>query len=377
MKKLHTLAALLAAAIITPCTADALTITANNSDMTVKLYISTGGKSTIVDVPSSLINSGADIFSKITIPSSVDLSYKYTYLYLKCTVDRTAQLIRGYSYLGEYTDFLQPEAYNATSTHDIHLDKEKLNAEVSIDNAYLDDLRTAHFTINIDNPSVFYHIGRSFASVESLPVSAGSNVIAFMPNFENKIYLFFKEEFYSGCVYSVTKNGERLPRYSGAFRFTVEDGDVIDVVTQFPNEMHEVRFVEAEGCEGIINKVEANTPHEGTFTVDDHSSFSVLAGSTLSPSGNYTDFSDITYTIDGHTLEPDFFRYSRIPVDRNPLEIVVSGTRLGTTAIGTIEAEEDVTPVYYNLQGIRVNNPISGSTVIVVRGNKVTKELVR
>lgn len=36
----------------------------------------------------------------------------------------------------------------------------------------------------------------------------------------------------------------------------------------------------------------------------------------------------------------------------------------------------DATPVYYNLQGVRVDNPSAGM-YIVVRGNKVTKEIVR
>lgn len=38
--------------------------------------------------------------------------------------------------------------------------------------------------------------------------------------------------------------------------------------------------------------------------------------------------------------------------------------------------DEDATPVYYNLQGVRVDNPSAGM-YIVVRGNKVTKEIVR
>lgn len=42
-----------------------------------------------------------------------------------------------------------------------------------------------------------------------------------------------------------------------------------------------------------------------------------------------------------------------------------------------IEADEpDATPVYYNLQGVRVDTPSAG-LYIVVRGNKVTKEIVK
>jgi len=47
-----------------------------------------------------------------------------------------------------------------------------------------------------------------------------------------------------------------------------------------------------------------------------------------------------------------------------------------TSAVAAIEAEENAAPVYYNLQGVRVDNPTNG-LYIVVRGDKVAKELVK
>lgn len=48
-----------------------------------------------------------------------------------------------------------------------------------------------------------------------------------------------------------------------------------------------------------------------------------------------------------------------------------------SSGVGEIEAAgEDVAPVYYNLQGVRVENPANG-LYIVVRGNKVAKEYVK
>lgn len=46
--------------------------------------------------------------------------------------------------------------------------------------------------------------------------------------------------------------------------------------------------------------------------------------------------------------------------------------------VGTIEIDEteDAAPVYYNLQGVQVENPANG-LYIVKRGNKVTKEIIR
>ncbi len=55
------------------------------------------------------------------------------------------------------------------------------------------------------------------------------------------------------------------------------------------------------------------------------------------------------------------------------MELVVTS---GTDAVEGIEVEENVAPVYYNLQGVRVAEPTNG-LYIVVRGDKVAKELVK
>lgn len=51
-------------------------------------------------------------------------------------------------------------------------------------------------------------------------------------------------------------------------------------------------------------------------------------------------------------------------------------TATQTNSVAAIEAVEDVAPVYYNLQGVRVDAPANG-LYIVVRGDKVAKELVK
>lgn len=45
-------------------------------------------------------------------------------------------------------------------------------------------------------------------------------------------------------------------------------------------------------------------------------------------------------------------------------------------AVDGIEMDSDVAPVYYNLQGVRVENPENG-LYIVKRGNKVSKTIIR
>ncbi|MDE6805571.1 MAG: hypothetical protein K2J05_02060, partial [Muribaculaceae bacterium] len=47
-----------------------------------------------------------------------------------------------------------------------------------------------------------------------------------------------------------------------------------------------------------------------------------------------------------------------------------------STAVDAVETAEDAAPVYYTLQGLRVDNPSAG-LYIVVRGNRVSKEIIR
>ena len=48
-----------------------------------------------------------------------------------------------------------------------------------------------------------------------------------------------------------------------------------------------------------------------------------------------------------------------------------------STGLDAIDADNfDLNPVYYNLQGVRVDNPSAG-LYIVRRGNAITKEIVR
>ena len=55
----------------------------------------------------------------------------------------------------------------------------------------------------------------------------------------------------------------------------------------------------------------------------------------------------------------------------NEVNVRIEGT--GIDEITTAEAA----PVYYNLQGMRVENPVAGTIYIVRRGTTVTKELYR
>ena len=62
-----------------------------------------------------------------------------------------------------------------------------------------------------------------------------------------------------------------------------------------------------------------------------------------------------------------------INVDYDAMTVQVSSESVG---VESIEADENVAPVYYNLQGVEVAYPQNG-LYIVKRGNKVTKQLIK
>ncbi|MDE7442942.1 MAG: hypothetical protein K2M65_02140, partial [Muribaculaceae bacterium] len=48
-----------------------------------------------------------------------------------------------------------------------------------------------------------------------------------------------------------------------------------------------------------------------------------------------------------------------------------------TTGIDFITADDQIEAQYYNLQGVRIDNPVAGQIYVVIRGQKATKELYR
>lgn len=85
------------------------------------------------------------------------------------------------------------------------------------------------------------------------------------------------------------------------------------------------------------------------------------------------------YTTPGEQAVECVSKYNFTIEDLNDSESKLSFTVSFDTAnssVGSIEANVNDTPVYYNLQGVKVNNPDKG-IYIVKRGAKVSKEIVK
>lgn len=87
------------------------------------------------------------------------------------------------------------------------------------------------------------------------------------------------------------------------------------------------------------------------------------------------EWNDVNANQDNMVLPEDLQTGSVVfTFDNNTKQLKIE--KGGSDGIGSIEAEENVAPVYYNLQGVRVDTPANG-LYIVVRGDKVAKEIVK
>ncbi|MEZ3591397.1 MAG: hypothetical protein K1V84_10215 [Muribaculaceae bacterium] len=320
MKKLYIILSLIIAAVM-PSTMSALTINADGGHVRVNLtcYEGTASRPTYMDV-TDMLNTGIDILSKL--PSSINTEKLHGYI--EFNPDHTHIITK--STVGEVTTDHFTPAESQYNIAILSFGENQLDIDMSVTVVSLESMRTASFTLNIDNTAQFHTLYRTFTDGNLLPADGRQSVnIPFIPSKEDNYTLLIMHEFYEGHVYYVKKNGIRVPRLSGQFNFSVKDGDVIDVVTEFPDEMFDVRFVEAEGSEGVLAAAGLGSHPEEKL--ENLGSFKAKAGTTITPTGNNTDFDNIRYTVDESVYEGDYFRYSRIPVDRNPMTIVVSGDR--------------------------------------------------
>lgn len=106
-----------------------------------------------------------------------------------------------------------------------------------------------------------------------------------------------------------------------------------------------VQYIDVYGCSGV-----GGTPYDPAYF--DH----VMESYSKDPSSSQ------------EKEDEDILTYS-------PARIGKMGSSTNINVVN-VESPADATPIYFNLQGVRVDNPESG-VYIVRRGNKVTKEVIR
>lgn len=204
-------------------------------------------------------------------------------------------------------------------------------------------------------------------SLRGIVYEAGEQEVKFIPG---KDYLSIWNAY--GDYYCILKNGELINPLT-CDHTDIQDGDVIEIVTEIPDKMCHVEIKHMGGASDIINKsfytIGGITHH---LRQDDQQSFEAQAGSQV-----YWEWNSEKYEVPsqvfvngeeiGHRWMGDY----KVPVDRDNVLIEIKASPKDTTGVDEIAADEDEA-VYYNLQGVRVDNPGKG-VYIVVRSGKATK----
>ncbi len=113
------------------------------------------------------------------------------------------------------------------------------------------DVYSGTLTVNADNPSVVNFL---FAGTyRSVMLSEGENTVRFDPESESGIYVSHTD--YGKVLRSVKVNGEDVAMNSyKEYEANIADGDVIDIVANFPDEEYAVLFTYPETCPGLIKR---------------------------------------------------------------------------------------------------------------------------
>ena len=228
-------------------------------------------------------NSGYSIASvKDENGNSVSLSGTYAYIYLEAGSTKT------------YT----VEAYDLEST------------------------RTASFRVDIDGNPADVTLTRS-TDYSTIYLSEASSTVKFNPTAETRYSL--RHTNYSKSLYKVEQNGQTLElpsSYTTTYEFTVADGDVITVTTDYPDADVPVNFAFTNsGTEGVISTIRLDNDVVTDFT----NGFTAKLGQSLNISFNTNDFDITSITLNGSELY-NFYSYSTTLKSEEPLNFVITAT---------------------------------------------------
>lgn len=209
-------------------------------------------------------------------------------------------------------------------------------ARMEVSTMRMSKVQTASYTVKSDKDFWYIDYNNSFSALDSYnTVAAGETVKKFIPGRDSLVidYSWYKD------YYNITRNGELITlkkehNYDMGIKVPIENGDVIEVVTEVPETMCRVDFVSPNGETGFITDFHYIVYDENSRPVytylDPADTYYVPAGSIVDFYWNYNDFKEpindgqdaYKGALNGKEVEFDFYDGFSIPVDRD--HIVVS-----------------------------------------------------
>ena len=159
------------------------------------------------------------------------------------------------------------------------------DSELSYTVATLDlaEACTATLTVKVDEPSRVRL--RTYKTWREISLDSTEEKVKFIPGVESPFGIEPADNDYSDFnIYKVTLNGSAMSRVDGQYSISAKDGDVLEITMNYPDEDFTVRINEKKDA-GFIDKVVC-----GGVEVSDWSSFTAIAGSKVTVTGNLGEY---------------------------------------------------------------------------------------
>lgn len=192
---------------------------------------------------------------------------------------------------------------NTPTNHYINLSAEYSDGnKYKVTTAKLDDLRTAHVTLKVDEPSAIRFM-RSWTN-ETITPTENETVISYVPGKETP----FSIQTVSGKnLYKLTVGDTEISGYYGQYSiYEVNDGDVIDVQVAYPDIKQTLKFNLSDKCQdGFITSVTVDgAPLENWVNAQ------VQIGSQVSVSFDSSNYNISKFEMNGTSIANYGYYYS-------------------------------------------------------------------
>lgn len=202
----------------------------------------------------------------------------------------------------------------------LYADASAQDEEYTIEMVDINDLRTAQFTLNVDDPTLVSAVMTGYYTV--LDLDPGENIVKFEPNVET--YLNLSPTNNLNPFYSVKLNGVTVSPQGLTYGIKLIKDCVIDIVAILPDEEKTVTFTYSDGARDAITLSVNNK----TVTEFDGNTLAVKLGDLLTVVGktntykfNEVSVNDFPVTFYG-SYTFNVMRDTHIHIDARPYDTV-------------------------------------------------------
>ena len=240
---------------------------------------------------------------------------------------------------------------------------EDYNQKYIVTSVSLDEVRTASCKITVDKASNIGGFEMS-STEERINLVDGENTVKFIPDMESPFELSAP---YGKTFYKVKVDGNEVEEQYGSWYLYVNDGSVVDIQTEFPDEEVAVNIAFAtEEAKGAL----ASITVDGEEVIPDvEGNLTVKMGKTVALYFDQTNYAINGFTVNGSTPD-DFYGSEYSFVVTEATNLVINAHKYGTLK-ATISVEH---PEYVVVKDINYNvlNLVAGDNEIEVSENSAS-----